>query len=78
MTPEMSQPVPNLGRAYLVTFGELRRGNGQADSPDPDHLEDPEAEERKELVALVVESVILARLDDAEEENAGKDGHPRA
>ena len=39
-----------------------RKRNG----PDPEHLEDPETKEGKEFVALVVETVVFARLQDAE------------
>lgn len=48
----------------------------QADGPDPQHLEHPEAEEREELVSLVVEAVVLAGLNDAEEEKAGEPSGP--
>lgn len=46
--------------------GRVDERHGQRDDPDPDHLEDPEAEEGEELVALVVEAVVLSRLEDAE------------
>lgn len=60
----------------LRHVGRVEHGHGQRDGPDPDHLEDPEAEEGEELVALVVEAVVLARLDDAEEEEAREARRP--
>ena len=60
-----------LGDVWRVEYSD-----GQADNPDPDHLEDPEAEEGEKFVALVVEAVVLACLDDAEEEEAGETGAP--
>ena len=48
--------------------GRVENGDGQRDGPDPDHLEDPKAQEREELVAFVVEAVVFARLDDAEQQ----------
>lgn len=50
--------------------GRVEHGDGQGDGPNPDHLEDPEAQEGEEAVALVVEAVVLAGLEDAEEEEA--------
>lgn len=50
--------------------GRVDHGDGQRDQPDPEHLEDPEAQEGQEAVALVVEAVVLARLEDAEEQEA--------
>lgn len=50
--------------------GAVDQRDGHADGPDPQHLEDPEAEEGEELVALVVEAVIFAGFQDAEEEEA--------
>ena len=51
--------------------GGVEDRDGQGDGPHPEHLKDPEAQEGEELVALVVEAVILARLEDAEEEEPG-------
>jgi hypothetical protein len=39
-------------------------------------LEDPEAEEGQEFVALVVEAVVFACVEDAEEQEAGEAGAP--
>lgn len=61
--------IPRDGRG-------VEDGDGQGDRKDPDHLEDPEAEEGKELVTLVVEAVIPTRLDDAEEEETGETEGP--
>jgi len=36
------------------------------------YLEDPKAKEREELIALVVEAVVFARFEDAEEQEAGE------
>ena len=41
---------------------------GDLTGPDPKHLKDPKAKERKELVSLVIEAVVLASLDDTEEQ----------
>lgn len=58
------------GEAVAGDAGRVEEGDGQRHGPDPDHLEDPEAQEGEELVALVVEAVVLAGLEDAEEEEA--------
>lgn len=50
--------------------GGVEQGDGQGDEPDPEHLEDPEAQEGEELVALVIEAVVGAGAQDAEEEEA--------
>lgn len=50
--------------------GAVDESHGQGDGPDPEHLEDPEAEEGEEPVALVVEAVVPAGPEDAEEEEA--------
>lgn len=56
--------------------GRVEDGDGQRDGPNPEHLKDPEAEEGEELVPLVIEAVVLARFEDAEEEEAGESGAP--
>ena len=56
--------------------GAVEDGDGQGDGPDPDHLGDPEAEEGEEAVALVVEAVVGARAQDAEEEEAREAQRP--
>ena len=60
------------GLVVLRDVGGVEDGDGEGDDPDPDHLKHPEAEEGEELVALVVEAVVGAGLDDAEEEEAGQ------
>ena len=60
----------------LGDVGGVEDGDGERDGPDPDHLEDPEAEEGPELVALVVEAVVLASLEDTEEEEGGESSAP--
>lgn len=45
--------------------GRVKDGDGQRDHPHPNHLEDPETQEGEEFVTLVIETVILARLEDA-------------
>lgn len=52
--------------------GRVEDRHGQRDGPDPDHLKHPEAEKGEELVALVVEAVVLAGLEDAEEQEPGQ------
>lgn len=64
-----------VDEGVLPDGGRVDERHGQGDDPDPDHLEDPEAEEGEELVALVVEAVVLARLEDAEEQEA-RQPHP--
>lgn len=67
--------IPSSSKRWLVKFGHVRRiknGDRQRNSPDPDHLENPEAKEGPELIALVVKAVIFTGLDDSEEEEAGK------
>lgn len=44
--------------------------------PNPEHLEDPEAQEREELVSHAVEAVILPCLEDTKEQEARKPGSP--
>lgn len=62
--------VASGSEGRLVEFGDVGRvehGDGQRHGPYPDHLEDPESEKLEELIALVIEPIILAGLDDAEE-----------
>lgn len=42
----------------LRDVGGVQNGYWEGDCPHPYHLEDPEAEEGEELVALVIESVV--------------------
>lgn len=54
----------------LCDVGGIQNRHGQRHGPHPDHLEDPEAEEGEEVVALVVEAVIGSGAENAEEEEA--------
>ena len=69
-------PRPEAVLRVGLHGGRVEHGDGQADGPHPDHLEDPEAEEGEELVALVVEAVVLARLQDPEEQEAREPQRP--
>lgn len=51
-----------LGHIWRVEDGDWKRA-----SPNPKHLEDPEAQERPELVPLVVEPIVFSSLQDPEE-----------
>lgn len=50
--------------------GRVEERDGQRDDPDPEHLKDPEAEEGEELTAHLIEALIFARLENAEEEES--------
>lgn len=63
-------------RVTARDVGRIQDRHGQADGPDPQHLEDPEAEEREELVALVVEPRVGARLENAEEQEPRQPERP--
>lgn len=54
----------------LSDIWRVEHSHRQRDGPHPEHLEDPEAKEFEEIVALVVEAIIFARLQDPEEEKA--------
>lgn len=56
-----------LGHAWRVQHRDWH-----ADDPDPNHLKYPEAQEREELVPLVIESVVLPGLENAEEQETGE------
>ena len=60
----------------LRDLGGVEECDGKRDDPDPDHLENEEAQKGKEFVAFVVEAVVFAGFDDAEEEEAGEAGGP--
>ena len=64
--------LPEVGLIGVPHSQGVQNGNGQRDGPHPQHLEDPEPQEREELVPLVVESVVLARLQDPEEQEPGE------
>ena len=54
----------------------IQDGNGQRHRPDPEHLEYPKSQEWKELVSLVVKSVVLPGLEDSKEEEARQSRTP--
>lgn len=56
--------------------GRVAERHGQRDDPDPEHLKDPEAKELEKVAAHLVEALVLARLEDAEEEEAGEAHRP--
>lgn len=56
--------------------GRVAERHGQRDDPDPEHLKDPEAEKLGEAAAHLVEALVLAGLQDAEEEEAGEAHRP--
>lgn len=55
-------PRSKVMLAVLRHLGRVDERDWQRNSPDPNHLEDPKAQEGEELAALVVEAVILAGL----------------
>lgn len=56
--------------------GGVEDGDGEGDSPYPEHLEEPETKEFEEVVAYGVEAAVFAGFEDAEEEEAGETGTP--
>lgn len=74
-----ARDVASGSEIWLWEFGHVwtvQNRDRQGDGPNPEHLEDPETKERKELVAFIIEAVVFARLQDAEKEEAGKSGGP--
>jgi hypothetical protein len=68
-----SPNIPSSAKIGLWVLGDIRRvqdSDGQRNGPDPKHLETPEAEKGKELVAFVVKTVVLAGFQDSEEEES--------
>lgn len=66
------RPVPALRPPLHLRHngGRVQHCHGQRHGPDPQHLEDPEAEEGEEAVALAVEAVVAAGAEDAVEQEA--------
>lgn len=65
--------VPSRAKGPLRVarhVGRVEERDGQRDDPDPEHLKDPEAEKGEELTAHLIEAVILARPENAEEEES--------
>ena len=60
--------LPERRLRVLQHSRRIQNRNGEGYNPNPQHLEDPETEEGKEPVALVVEAVIFACLQNPEEE----------
>jgi len=60
----------------LRNIWRVQDRNWERDDPDPDHLEDPEAEEFEEVIAFIVEAIIFAGFEDAEEEEARESQSP--
>lgn len=66
--------IRRFTKAWLTILENIRavqERDWQTNSPDPKHLEYPEAKEGEELVSLVVEAIVLAGLQDAEEQEGG-------
>lgn len=71
--------VGRFAKAGLRVLQHVRgiyKSYRKTDSPAPKHLKDPESEKREEFVTLVVEAVVGASLQDAEEEETRKTGAP--
>ena len=58
---------------YLWTIQDR---DWQTDDPYPEHLKDPEPKEWEELIPLVVKSIVLASLQNPEEQEAREAGGP--
>lgn len=74
-----SHDVPRSPETRLIelrNIGRVEDSDWQGDSPDPYHLENPKAQEREELVSLIVKAVILSGLNDPKEQESGEAGAP--
>jgi hypothetical protein len=63
--------VGGFSEAWLLVLQHIRRvddRDGKTDDPAPEHLSNPETKEGKKFVSLVVEAVIGASFENAEEE----------
>lgn len=72
--------IPRSAEIRLRKFrdvGTIQDRDGQGDRPDPNHLEDPEAEEGEEFVPFVVEAVVFAGFEDAEEQEGAEAKAPK-
>lgn len=65
-------PRPEIRLPVLRHIRTIQHRDGQGNKPYPEHLEDPEPEEGKEFIAFVVEAVVFAGFEDAEEQEAGE------
>lgn len=64
--PSDIPPRPEIRLPILQHIGTIQKGNGQRNSPDPNHLKDPEPQKRQEFIPHLIESVIFTRLEDSE------------
>lgn len=67
---------PKVRLRKLSHIGTVQDGYRQRYGPNPQHLENPEAKKREKFVALAIEPIVFARLQDAEEEEAREAGGP--
>lgn len=71
--------ICGLSKARLWVLQHVRRvqdSHWHADSPYPEHLEHPETQEFEKAAALIVEAVILARLENPEKEKSSQPARP--
>jgi len=61
-----SGPKGRLGKSGDIW--RVQHRDWERDSPDPDHLEYPEAQEREEFISLVVKAIIFSSLQDSEQQ----------
>jgi hypothetical protein len=61
---------PKVTLRILLNVRRIKDCHRQGNHPDPDHLKDPKCKEFEEVIPLVVESVVLSSLEDAEEEKS--------
>lgn len=57
---------PEIWLPILQHVGTIQNGNGQRNSPDPNHLKDPEPKKRQKLIPHLIESVVFTRFEDSE------------
>ena len=64
--PSDIPPRPKLWLRIPQHIRAIQDGNGQRNSPDPNHLKDPKPKKREKPVPHLVESVVFARFEDSE------------
>lgn len=72
--------IGGFSKAWLVVLQHIRRVDDRdwkTDDPAPEHLSDPETKKGEEFVSLVVEAIIGASFENAEEEEARKTSAPQ-
>jgi hypothetical protein len=74
ITLVMSQPVPKADYGYLVMFGEFITVTGKLTIQTQIIWERSRTQGEGRIVALAVEAIIFASLNDAEKEEAGETG----